>query len=208
MDLTDQQPSAEHPTLRVEVWPDPVIDRLGHDPRSDYVEHFWLPILGPSTTLLLRRLAHFLDSEPAGVEIDFVATARSLGLGTRTGRHGPFHRALDRCVQFGLAQRTHSRFVVRRHLPPLSQGQIRRLPPELQQDHRHWEQRSAGGSDRTALHRARRLALTLVELGESAEDASRQLDLWRFGPTVVRDAVAWAVANRTSRPNPTPSEAA
>ena len=37
-----------HPQLAIEPWPDPVIDRLGHDPRSAYVERFWLSILGPS----------------------------------------------------------------------------------------------------------------------------------------------------------------
>jgi hypothetical protein len=30
-------------------WPDPMIDTLGHDPRSFYVEAFWLPILGPTS---------------------------------------------------------------------------------------------------------------------------------------------------------------
>jgi hypothetical protein len=37
------------PGLRVEPWPDPVIDEVGHDPRSSYVETFWLPVLGPTT---------------------------------------------------------------------------------------------------------------------------------------------------------------
>lgn len=34
-------------TLRIVAWTDPVIDTLGHDPRSWYVEQFWLPIVGP-----------------------------------------------------------------------------------------------------------------------------------------------------------------
>ncbi len=42
--------------LPVRPWPDGVIDALGHDPRSLYVERFWLGILGPSTTWLLRFL--------------------------------------------------------------------------------------------------------------------------------------------------------
>jgi hypothetical protein len=33
--------------LPVRPWPDSVIDALGHDPRSAYVERFWLGILGP-----------------------------------------------------------------------------------------------------------------------------------------------------------------
>jgi hypothetical protein len=36
--------------LRVEAWHDPVIDELGYDPRSSYVEIFWLPVLGPPSS--------------------------------------------------------------------------------------------------------------------------------------------------------------
>ena len=48
-------PSAT-PTLQVLPWSDPVIDQLGYDPRSRYVERFWLGILGPSATWLMRYL--------------------------------------------------------------------------------------------------------------------------------------------------------
>lgn len=34
--------------LHITAWHDPVVDALGHDPRSPYVERFWLPLLGPS----------------------------------------------------------------------------------------------------------------------------------------------------------------
>jgi hypothetical protein len=34
-------------TITVKPWHDPVVDVLGHDPRSRYVETFWLPTLGP-----------------------------------------------------------------------------------------------------------------------------------------------------------------
>ena len=44
-------------TLTVHPWPDPVIDTLGFDPRSIYVETFWLPTLGPTSVLLMRRIA-------------------------------------------------------------------------------------------------------------------------------------------------------
>jgi len=79
-------------TLTITPWADPVIDTLGHDPRSPYVEQFWLAILGPSTTWLLRRLAAGLEASPAGFELDLDETARSLGLGTRGGRNAPFMR--------------------------------------------------------------------------------------------------------------------
>ena len=36
--------------LRIVRWADPVVDVVGHDLRSTYVERFWLPVLGPTTT--------------------------------------------------------------------------------------------------------------------------------------------------------------
>ena len=44
-------------TLRIVRWDDPVLDAIGHDPRSSYVERFWLSLLGPCTTFLIRRIA-------------------------------------------------------------------------------------------------------------------------------------------------------
>ena len=37
-------------TLLIKPWNDPVVDTLGHDPRSHYVETYWLGTLGPPTT--------------------------------------------------------------------------------------------------------------------------------------------------------------
>src|SRR5258708_8672727 len=51
-DISAQLFAAEH--LEIRPWPDELLDTLGHDPRSLYVERFWLGILGPSTTWLLR----------------------------------------------------------------------------------------------------------------------------------------------------------
>jgi len=88
-------------SLIVYPWTDPVVDAVGHDPRSPYVEHFWLGILGPSTTWLLRRLAAAFDVNPDGFELDLPETAGALGLSATSGRHSPFARTLQRCVQSG-----------------------------------------------------------------------------------------------------------
>src|SRR5436305_129324 len=105
--------------LTVRPWPDPVIDVVGIDPRSHYVETFWLGVLGPSTTWLLRRLVNGLEASPAGFDLDLTDTARQLGLGDKGGRHSPFVRALTRCVQFDLAQLVDlGTLAVRRKLPP------------------------------------------------------------------------------------------
>src|SRR3954452_7649372 len=94
----------ESDTLTVVPLPDDVIDALGHDPRSNYVETYWLGTLGPSTTWLMRRLVSGLDPSPDGYDLSLSETATALGLGNKGGRHSPFVRALARCVQFDLAQ--------------------------------------------------------------------------------------------------------
>ncbi len=181
--------------LVIRPWPDGVIDALGHDPRSLYVERFWLGILGPSTTWLLRHLAAGLDASPEGFDLDLAQTAQALGLGSKGGRHSPFMRALSRCCQFDVADaRPDGVLAVRRKLPPLTRRQILRLPPGLAAAHQAWQDAEL----QTPAHeqqrrRSRRLALSLIELGEDAEATERQLARWKFHPALCREAAAWAV---------------
>jgi hypothetical protein len=120
-------------------WADPVVEAVGHDPRSPYVEQFYLALLGPTLTFLLRRLADGLDAWPDGFEADTADLAEALGLATVPGgRHGPFARALTRAVRFGLATPRAGGLAVRRMLPPLTQRQIARLPALLRDAHEQW----------------------------------------------------------------------
>lgn len=189
--------------LHVTGWSDPLIDDLGHDPRSAYVERFWLPVLGPSTVLLLRRLAEQLDTAPDGFDVHLGDVAAQLGLGFRNGRHQPLLRAIDRACTFGAARQLgDDSLAVRRNLAPLSRRQLQRLSLSLQQEHETWL--SAGGTDErrpsatpTATEqreRARSLALSLLQVGESVADAERQLHRWRFHPAMAHEAMRWATA--------------
>ncbi len=181
-------------SLGIVPWPDVVIDGLGHDPRSPYVETYWLAVLGPSTTWLLRRLAFRLEAEPDGFSLDLAETARSLGLGARGGRHSPFVRALDRCVAFELARRVDDdNLAVRRRLPPLSRRQVQHLPASLQQSHRRWQDAQLGPSGpEHQRRRAHRLALSLRQLGEDYEAVEQQLRRWQLPAALAREATAWA----------------
>lgn len=131
------RPSLAFPELSLRVRPvdDPVLAQLGHDPRSAYAERFWLSILGPSALLFLRRLAAELDHQPNGFDLDLVACAQDLGLGSRGGKHSPMWRTLDRICRFGLATRNGPNVAIRRHLPPLTVRQLERLPRHLQEAH-------------------------------------------------------------------------
>ncbi|MGA2530115.1 MAG: hypothetical protein ABSG36_13255 [Acidimicrobiales bacterium] len=121
------------PRFRLEPWSDPVIDEVGYDPRSTYVETFWLPVLGPSTTCLLRHFTIRLEGSPDGVELDVEDTARALGLGERLGQNSPFARTIKRCVDFDMAEYRGPKVLAARvHLPPLARRHLRRLPESLQ----------------------------------------------------------------------------
>jgi hypothetical protein len=172
-------------------WIDPVVDAVGYDPRSPYVEHFWLGILGPSTTFLVRRLAAALDACPEGFELDIPATAASLGLSATAGRNNPFARSLVRCVQFGLAQ-PHSRGLsARRRLPPLSHRHVARLPERLRDAHAAWG--TEEHDDRTVA-RARLLARSMLAVGDDVNAVERQLQLVGVPAGVSATAVQWALA--------------
>ncbi len=190
--------------LPVRPWPDPVIDALGHDPRSAYVERFWLGILGPSTTWLVRHMANRLDATPEGFDLDLAATAAALGLGARGGRHSPFMRALSRCCQFDVAEaRPDGMLAVRRKLPPLTRRQILRLPPELVAAHQAWQETELQlPAHEQQRRRSRRLALSLLELGEDVAAAEHQLARWKFHPALCQESAAWAAERHAQAREP------
>ena len=122
--------------LRVTPWGDPIIDRLGHDPRSLYVEKFWLGVLGPTTILLLRHCAQSLEESPEGFDLNFKATASALGLGRRVGRAGPLTRSFERACRFSVVRSlSPTEIEVRRRLAPLNRKQVSRLSPRRQHEH-------------------------------------------------------------------------
>ncbi|MGE0879723.1 MAG: hypothetical protein AB7L13_18435 [Acidimicrobiia bacterium] len=183
-------------TLAVGVlpWVDAEADAIGHDPRSLYVERFWLGILGPSATWLLRRVAGRFDESPNGFSLSLPETARALGLSETGGRHSPFMRAFTRLVQFHMMRPADNGVLeVRRRVPPLSARQVAKLPDFLLREHEDWELQHGSSSDEFVRSRAWRLALTLVDLGEDAVAVERQLVQWQFAPTLAQEMSQWAI---------------
>ena len=192
-------------TFRIVPWPDPLVDRFGHDPRSGYVERFWLPVLGPSATLLLRLLASTLDASPDGCALPLAETAHRLGLGRRVGPHSPLLRTLARCLHFEMARPAgEACLAVRRRLPPLARRQLACLSPSLLAEHRRWvagprvspphdDRQPAEDESPDLRHNGRRLALSLLRLGEGVSAAEQQLVRWRYHPALARECCAWAL---------------
>jgi len=148
-----------------------------------------------------------LDEEPDGFDIRASDLSTELGLGGRTGPNSVFTRSIDRAVKFGAVQRNGRSLFVRRRLAPLASRHVQRLPRRLQLLHEAWGPppgtsgpRSTVPADGTAplsaddhRLRARRLALTLFELGENAASTERQLHRWHFHPSLAFDATRWAL---------------
>lgn len=181
--------------IRIRPWPDEVLDALGHDPRSEYVERYWLGLLGPSTTWLMRLFATTFDEHPEGTELKLEEAAAALGLAGVGGKHSAFVRAVNRCVQFRLASVDgDGSLAVRRRIPPLNRRQVVRLPEHLQEAHRRWLE-TPPQARRTVdemRNRARQLALSLVQVGEDVEATERQLMRWGFHPAICSEATKWA----------------
>jgi hypothetical protein len=167
-------------------------------------------ILGPSTTWLLRYMANRLDATPEGFDLDLASTAQALGLGAKGGRHSPFMRALSRCCQFDVAEaRPDGTLAVRRKLPPLTRRQVMRLSPELIAAHQAWQEAELlTPAHEQQRRRSRRLALSLIELGEDAQAAEDQLARWRFHPALCREAAAWAAERHRQALHPDDAEPA
>lgn len=173
-------------------WHDPAVDPIGFDPRSRYLELFWLSALGPTTTLLLRRFADGLDSYPDGFELDVAGTAVSLGLQPAGPRSQAFTRALERSVMFGLARAHAHGLMVRRRIPPISQRYLARLPESLRAVHDEWVNPVAA-ADEHEEWRARVLAQAMIAAGDDHATTERQLVAIGVPPAAATDALRWAL---------------
>jgi len=176
-------------------WEDLTVEATGFDPRSTYVERFWLPLLGPSACWLVRRIADRFDTHPDGFDLDLDETARSLGLGGLGSRHSPFRRAILRCGRYELARHAGPGVLaVRRAVPPIPLRHVARLPVSLQEDHARWtEPRPVMAFER---RRARLLGLDLAVLGHDRGGVERHLLRWGIHPALAYESAGWA----SSRP--------
>lgn len=136
------------PVVVVKPWRDPLVERCGFPVNSPYVEAAWLPILGPSATLALRRLGLLVTARPDGVEVDLRDLAADLGIGKGTGRQSIIARTLRRLENFGMAQWRGRELEVRTVVAPLSARHAERLSPGAAAVHRQMVRLQQVGTER------------------------------------------------------------
>ena len=177
-------PSPTH--LRIVRWHDPVVDAHGVPADSRYVELYWLGVIGPSSTWLLRRISYGLEAHPEGCALDLAETAKALGLGERLSTNAPLRRSLQRLCTFDLARpQGPTTLAVRTTIPPLPLRYVDQLPSGLQQSHRAWVEGRRLPAGVQQARRAHRLALELRATGRSAEEIERQLGRWHVHPAIA-----------------------
>ena len=193
--LDPEKPAPDQPaTLRVLAWNDSLVSEICVHPRSLYVETFWLPILGPSTTWLFRHLVDELEASPSEVELDLDDVARSLGLGGARGRHSAFGRAIERLIHYAVAQRPEpGALAVRCAIGPVPRRHLIRLPPSVQERHRAWVSNPADAAANAVLvRRTRLLALDIRMLGVDAPGIERHLQRRGVHPALAYESAQWA----------------
>ena len=183
----------------VRPWIDPVVESSGHDPHSRYVELFWLGVLGPTATWLIRRFADGLEMFPDGYELDLYETAQAIGLSAMPGKSTAFVRAMGRCVLFGMADRNDEGFDVRRKVPSLELRHLRRLPEHLRVAHAEWhrEHRVDDADRHSAVERQRAEAVAeaLLRTGDDPSTVERRLSLLGVQPNIIVAALRSALGN-------------
>ena len=170
---SEPSPACTPPTtVVIRPWIDPLVDEIGHDPRSLYVERFWLGVLGPTATWVLRRLTAGLADHHDGYCIDLASTAKAMGLSFNPGRSSPFSKALQRCTMFGLAHQTSDGFAVRRRIPTVAHRHLRRMPDSVRDEHDRWESAHVAADH---FDRAHALAMAMLHVGDECAVIEHQL---------------------------------
>lgn len=120
---------AEAGEFKLTAWPAEV--GSGYPVASYYGETFWLPLMGPTTLWIIRRLV----ARQPGAVIHLIDLAGEMGLGQQVARHSPVVRSTARLAMFDLARMDGAGLAVRPNLPHLTIRQEASLPLHLQRSH-------------------------------------------------------------------------
>lgn len=119
--------------VRVRGWEGDRVELL-FPVQHQYVEMLWLPVIGPSSTWLLRRLSGWALACPEGLTVVLAELSEALGLGWSAGPNSSVQRSMRRLMMFGLARWTDG-FEVLTMVPPVSERRLMRMSPGLVRAH-------------------------------------------------------------------------
>lgn len=108
---------------------------LANDP---YIDTFWLPLLGPTATLLLNSLMSRALYEHDQFDIELNKLSMSIGVGNREGSASPIAKNLKRLSDFGLLSKHNEKYYVPTSIDTIEENHLRKLNSALQLEHKKW----------------------------------------------------------------------
>lgn len=101
---------------------------------SDYVDRFWLPVVGPSSVALLR----WMDRErPASVLVSYLP--EEIGLTKSTGKNSPIWRTINRMLMFRLLEaKNETTLIAWSRVPSLTKRQLTALTDRQREAEQEW----------------------------------------------------------------------
>lgn len=118
-----------------------LIDRSRHSDKTtvdlldEYVEQFWLPILGPASVAVLRWCGR---ERPQQFPVGHLGA--TLGVTAGDGQWSPIWKTLNRLKSFGLLDHNHDGEIlaVYSRIMPLNKVRVGKLTPALRAAERQW----------------------------------------------------------------------
>lgn len=126
------EPQPLDPVMKVTWWRDALTEEHGFPMIGEYVEKFWLPVVGPSAMWLARKLVCLMPGS-AGVdrEVDMEALATSIGIQPGLYVNAPATKSIYRLIRFGMARREDDTIDIRSHVGHVPPALARRFPEAL-----------------------------------------------------------------------------
>lgn len=127
-------------TFIIRPYEDPMAKRVGFQPNTEYVDRFWLPILGPTSVCLLRLSKELLQDADL-IEISSSKLATRLGLPNNLNK---LIRTMKRLCYFDLIKPLKIKelvveeFEIRQYLYPLNAALLSLLDPFLVSEHQQF----------------------------------------------------------------------
>lgn len=127
---------SERLALEPVAHPSVAVQRAGFPIDHPYVEHCWAPTLGPTSVLVLRRVAALWREQTPAV-VSASELGRMVGVGPGTGPSSTLARTFERLERFRFVapERTPGRVGVYTAVPPRLDRHLRHLPTGTRRIH-------------------------------------------------------------------------
>ncbi|MFN8016246.1 MAG: hypothetical protein U0R17_06550 [Acidimicrobiia bacterium] len=160
---------------------------------DSYIEQFWLPLLGPTATLLINNLTLKSLSNSQTFYISKAELSLSLGTGYRSGDSSPIQKQLIRLSRNKLIYQINSNeYLIPKIVPQLGITQISKLSNTLRTQHDAWITRLEISPISTFRRKIKQLVLKLQSLDYDNQKVKNILNSTGLHPSIIAEALELA----------------